>query len=159
MFSLDVVTTRETQVSEQLAQLAQFAAREDWLYQSAQELAAEFARIANAFCTTHPGAEEICSHYIGLDRNNELVFRARIQLHQAFKSIACTLNRLQGKASPGPYLGGGADLFTAANPAQTFLYAEVAKRQLQSNEDGKAAVRAQQPSLPDTSKDALTERR
>lgn len=122
--------TRETQISAQLAQLAEFAAREDWRFQAEIELAAELSLTAQAFCEKHPGTEEICRHFIG--RDSVLVFEARTNIFQSLKTIAYKLDQMRGLGSSLLANADWSDYLAAANPAQSFFRAEVAKRQLQT---------------------------
>ena len=56
-----VEMTTKIDISADLMQLAVFAEREDWLYQTELRLAGEFSRVALAFAEATPGAEVICT--------------------------------------------------------------------------------------------------
>lgn len=122
--------TIKTKISAELAQLADFAAREDWLYQAELHLADEFSRAAQTFRLNHPGTEAICQHYIG--PTSVLVYSARSSMFQAIRTIARSIDRLHGRGQTYQADDDRSNYLADPNPAQSFFRAEVAKRQLQT---------------------------
>lgn len=115
-------------ISEELSQLAEFAEREDWLYQAELRLANEFSVVALAFVKANPGAEVICKHYIGAE--SALRYSARSSILRSIKSIKKSLDTLQGLRSMNTIKEDIPDYFASHNPVQTFFQSELRKRKL-----------------------------
>lgn len=86
--------TSEKNISADLIELAEFAEREDWLYQAELRLAEEFSRVAVAFAEVNREAEVICKDYIGAD--SVLRYHARSSLLRSIKSIKNPLINCRG---------------------------------------------------------------
>lgn len=117
-------------ISEELTQLAEFAEREDWLYQAELRLAYEFSMIAMAFAEANPRAEVICINYIGTE--SALRHSARSNMLRSIKLIEKSLDKLQGLKATYPIKDAIPDFFAPPNPAQTFYQEEILRRNLQT---------------------------
>lgn len=120
--------TSENKISQELTQLAEFAAREDWLYQAERKLAVEISLLAQTFCESNPAAELLCQDYIG--DKSFLVYKARCSIIQVIKTIGRSLNQLQGLSPTYHRSDDTPDYLADTNPAQAFLRAEITKRKL-----------------------------
>jgi len=118
----------EKYISTELTQLAEFAEREDWLYQAELRLADEFSVVALAFVNANPGAEVICKYYIGAE--SALRYSARSSILRSIKSIKKSLDKLQGLRSRYTIKEDLPDYFAPQNPVQTYFQSEIAKRNL-----------------------------
>ena len=125
-----VEMTTKIDISADLKQLAVFAEREDWLYQTELRLAGEFSRVALAFTEATPGAEAICRDYIGVD--SALTYRARSSLLRAINSIEKTLDKLQGRRTMYKLGETLPDYFAPQYPAKAFLESEIRRRNLKT---------------------------
>ncbi len=123
--------TEKMDISVELTQLAEFAGREDWLYQAELRLADEFSVIATAFSEANPKAEVICKNYIG--RDSSLRLSARSSILRSIKSIEKSLDKLQGLKATYMISEVFPDYFAPPKPAQTFFQSEILRRNLQSS--------------------------
>lgn len=124
-----VEMTSEKNISADLIELAEFAEREDWLYQAELRLAEEFSRVAVAFAEVNREAEVICKDYIGAD--SVLRYHARSSLLRSIKSIKKSLDKLQGLRTMYKLEESLPDCFAPPNPAKAFLESEIQRRNLQ----------------------------
>lgn len=123
------MTTKEMSARlTQLTEVAEFAQREDWLYQAELKLAGEFSLIAQAFVTANPEAEAICKDYIGAE--SALIYAARISIIRSLKTIERSLDKLQGLKTTNQSNGLFPDYLAPHNPAQTFFQSEIRRRNL-----------------------------
>lgn len=123
-----VEMTTEQDISAEMTQLAEFAEREDWLYQAELSLAAEFSRAALAFAEANPEAEVICKDYIGED--SALRYSARSSLLRSIKSIEKSLDKLQGFGTMYKFGEGPLDYFALPTPATAFFESEIRRRNM-----------------------------
>lgn len=123
-----VEMTSEKNISADLIELAEFAKREDWLYQAELRLAEEFSRVALGFAEVNREAEVICKDYIGAD--SVLRFHARSSLLRSIKSIKKSLDKLQGLRTMYKLDEDLPDYFAPPNPAKAFLESEIQRRNL-----------------------------
>lgn len=117
----------KSNISAELALLAEFAEREDWLYQAELKLAAEFSTVAKAFAEANPGSEVICTNYIGSE--SVLRYSARSCMLRSIKSIDRSLNELEGVRPAYQPDKSWSDYLSPPNPAHSFFCAELAKRE------------------------------
>lgn len=125
-----VEMTLEKNISADLIELAEFAKREDWLYQAELRLAEEFSRVALAFAEANRETEVICKDYIGPD--SVLRYRARSSLLRSIRSIKKSLDKLQGLRSMYKLEENVPDYFATPNPAKAFLELEIQRRNLKT---------------------------
>lgn len=112
----------------QLTEVAEFAQREDWLYQAELKLAGEFSLIAQAFVKANPGAEAICKNYTGAE--SVLIYGARSSIIRSIKTIEKSLDKLQGLSATCRSHEQFPDYLAPSNPAQTFFQSEMRRRNL-----------------------------
>lgn len=120
--------TNERNGTAVLAELVEFADREDWLYQAELSLAAEFSAVAKAFAEANPGSDVICANYIGPE--SALRYSARSCMLRSIKSIDRSLNELEGIRPAYQPNKQWSDYLSPTSPAQSFLRAELIKRNL-----------------------------
>lgn len=123
-----VEMTSEKNISADLIELAEFAKREDWLYQAELRLAEAFSRVALAFAEVNREAEVICKDYIGAD--SVLRFHARSSLLRSIKSIKKSLDKLLGLRTMYKLEESLPDYFAPPNPAKAFLESEIQRLNL-----------------------------
>ncbi len=122
--------TDENAIAVELGQLARFAEREDWLYQTELRLADKISDIARTFSEENPGAEVICNNYIGSD--SALRLSARSCILRSIKAIEKSLDKLQGLKAIYRIGEVFPDYFDTPNPATTFFQSEIVRRNLDS---------------------------
>lgn len=115
----------------QIAEFAEFAQREDWLYQAELRLAGEFSLVAQAFVKANPDAEAICKSYIGAE--SALIYGARSSILRSIKTIERSLDKLQGLRTTYQHRENLPDYLTPPNPAQTFFQSEMRRRNLNAS--------------------------
>lgn len=125
--------TAKQDISEELSELAVFAAKEDWLYQAELRLADKFSVIAVTFAKENSGAEFICNNFIGQD--SALRLSARSSILRSIKLIEKSLDKLQGLKATFKIDEPFPDYLAPSNPAQTFFQSEILRRDLNAQVD------------------------
>ncbi len=121
--------SNEKDIGIEIQRFKEIAALEDRLDQAQVELAAKFDLIARTFAAANPDTICICEDYIG--SKSSLLFNARYSVVRIMTDFRQELDELQRIKSPcllneepSP------DWFSYSHPLQTFLGAELVRRNL-----------------------------